>query len=117
MKSAKFLSGILVFTYIFIFTPWSPISAVGIPFGGRIVYTFPCLCSANFLLFIRDPRGFVLPLTYQPGVSLLYANYRVYPPVNTKGTYSPPGVCLVPGSPCYAIPSYGTIIMMGSSKI
>ena len=117
MKTAKFLLIILITVHVLLLTPRVGVAGVGLPFGGRIVMMIPCLCSANFLLFIRDPRGPILPLTYQPGVTIPYANYIFYPPVNTKGTFIPGGICLIPGTPCTPIPTLGTIFMMGSSRI
>lgn len=118
MKSPIFLLSIMVVVHILLLTPRVGVAGIGLPFGGRIVMTMPCLCSANFLLFIRHPRGYILPLVYQPGVTIPYANYLFYPPVNTKGTYTPGvGVCLIPGSPCTPIPTWGTIFMMGSSRL
>ncbi len=37
------------------------------PFGGMSTSMVMCTCSANILLYIKDARGLILPLMYQPG--------------------------------------------------
>jgi hypothetical protein len=83
-------------------------------FGGVISYAMPCPCSANWVLFILDKRGAILPLIYQPGVSLLYMMYQPRPVVNTLGSFVPGGVCST-GKKCIPYPTLGTIFQMGTS--
>lgn len=86
-------------------------------FGGQSVAMVPCACSANILLYVRDVRGPVLPLTYQPGVTVLYKMYQPRAGVNMLGQYVPGGVCLVyAGTGC--VPGgtpIGTMVQLGTS--
>ncbi len=116
MKRSIFFLSVLILVHVILLTPRGA-EAVGIPFGGRIVAIVPCVCSANLLVVVADPRGVLLPLTIQPGVTLLYAYFKPLPPANTVGKFIPGGLCLIPATPCAPIPSAGTILMIGSSKI
>ncbi len=86
-------------------------------FGGQIVNIFPCPCSGNYILFVRDVRLQMLPLIFQPGITFLYEMYQPRPIVNSLGSFVPAlGVCLVPAhSGCAAIPTAGTIMQIGTS--
>lgn len=85
-------------------------------FGGIIKYAMPCPCTANWVLFILDKRGAIIPLIYEPGVSLLYMMYQPRPIVNTLGSFVPGGVCGT-GAKCIPYPTIGTIFQMGTSML
>lgn len=77
-------------------------------YGGNLLSTLECPCSANILMYIYDYKSnSVLPLVYQPGASKLLAGsptgfYQL-------GSYLPLGYCLMPcTSCCYEVPSKGT---------
>jgi hypothetical protein len=99
----------------FAIQPTNTSASIGIPFGGRVVMAYYCPCSLNLMLYILTPYGFVLPLVYQPGVSILYAKYKPFIGSALLGTYIPGGVCL---SFYYCVPygfPIGTVFMMGTS--
>ncbi len=82
-------------------------------FGGKIVYVHYCPCSANLAVFVLGVKGGVY--TFQPGVSLLFANYQIWrsgPWV--VGTYVPGGVCLT-WKKCAGFSTTGTILTVGTS--
>lgn len=116
MKRSIFLLSVIILAQLTIMVPRAAY-ALGLPFGGRILIAIPCVCSANMLLLIRDPRGFVLPLTYQPGVSITYAHYKPVPFSNTVGSYVPGGACIIAATPCAPLPTAGTITMIGTSLL
>lgn len=110
----KFFRGLLIITMFL-----GPINTWAMTitnFGGVITYAMPCPCSANWVLFILDKRGVILPLIYQPGVSLLYQMYQPRPVVNTLGSFVPGGVCST-GAKCIPYPTLGTIFQMGTSML
>lgn len=87
-------------------------------FGGRVSRVTYCTCSASLMLDINDVRGQMISLIYQPGVSILYANYNVYGTgQNVLGNYSSGGSCLVyHGEDCSSEGSpQGMISQIGTS--
>ena len=77
----------------------------------------PCACSGNILLYVQDVRGWVSPLMYQPGATILYRWYQPRAGVWGLGNYVGGGVCLV-----YAVTGcvtggtpIGTMIQLGTS--
>ncbi len=84
-------------------------------FGGKIVAVRPCLCSANLAVFVVGVKGGVY--TFQPGVSLLFAQYQIWRPGPwVLGTYAPGGVCLrYRFLGCTGFPTMGTMITVGTS--
>ena len=87
--------------------------------GGPISNITPCTCSANFLLYITDVRGMVIPVMYQPGVTLLYKMYTPMVGVNTLGQYVSGGTCLIyVGTGCSSGGTpIGTLIQLGTSAL
>ena len=83
-----------------LFTPFSAsaqgfggFSGIGGPFGGRILEVRFCTCSLGFVLKIGPPRGG--DFLYQPGVSRLFAFFRILVPgMWTLGLAGPPAPCL-----------------------
>lgn len=85
-----------------------------LPFGGMILYTFPCTCSANLLVTVGTPRGGVF--VYQPGASQIFSHFAIHPGAWILGGFEPVGVCLqYVGKGCVPIPNEGTIVMAGTS--
>ncbi len=78
----------------------------GLNFGGRIVSTFPCLCSGGVDLFIAPPKP--ASVIFQGGFSMIYSYYNLLPGPNTIGSYLPGGICLIPNPeetpPCIPAP-------------
>ncbi len=87
------------------------------PFGGMSTSMVMCTCSANILLYIKDARGLILPLMYQPGVTMLYKMDRPTSGVNVLGQYTSGGQCLIySGTSCSSGGSpVGTMIQLGTS--
>ncbi len=82
-------------------------------FGGRIVFVKLCPCSANLAIWVFGPRGGVY--TFQPGVSVPFANYQFWRPGPAiLGTFVPGGVCLT-GFFCAGFPTMGTMVTVGTS--
>ncbi|HMP67331.1 MAG TPA: hypothetical protein PKA60_01105 [Candidatus Paceibacterota bacterium] len=85
------------------------------PFGGPLLLSMPCPCSANFLLVIQDYRTLMpIFIIFQPGYSRLTTIQNTMslstPGSYTLGTYAPGGVCLT-GVLCIPapVPINGTI--------
>jgi hypothetical protein len=77
-----------------------------VTYGGRLVSTIPCGCSSNLLMYVYDYKSnSVLPLNYWPGRSKLISGSPTG--FNQLGTYSPGGLCLQPGTPCWSMPVKG----------
>ena len=88
-----------------------------IPFGGQSVSMMVCTCSANMLLYVRDPRGYTVPLIYQPGVTVLYRMGNPTVGVNLLGRYVTGGICLIyVGTGCSSGGTpVGTMVQVGTS--
>ena len=69
------------------------------PFGGMVLYTQVCTCSANILVYVGQPRGgnFILAPS-----TMMYSNYRVMSGRWVLGIASGYGTCLMySGNSCY----------------
>jgi hypothetical protein len=88
------------------------------PFGGQTTSMVNCTCSFNILLYVKDVRGTVLPLIYQPGVTVLYQGYRPTSGVNVLGNYTSGGQCLIyAGTSCTSGGTpIGTMTQLGTSQ-
>ena len=106
----KFFSSLLLFILAlsFIFSPIYVKAAPLTNFGGVIIGARPCETGRNWILYILDKRGFILPLTFQPGVSILYKMYQPRPVVNAIGSF-------IPGDVCDGFSAVGTILQIGTS--
>ena len=94
-------------------------SAALTPFGGLVSSMMICTCSANTLLYVKDPRGPVLPLIYQPFVTVLYNRYTPVAGVNVLGKYVSGGQCLIyigTGCSTGGVP-IGTMMQLGTSSL
>lgn len=94
-------------------------SAAITPFGGFVTAMTYCTCSFNILLYVKDPRGPVLPLMYQPGATILYKMYTPTSGVNVLGRYTTGGQCLIyVGTGCSTGGTpIGTMIQVGTSAL
>lgn len=92
-----------------------------IPFGGFVTWTMPCTCSANFWMMMVPlymPAPAAGALVYQPGASMVYANYVIPSPgVWLLGDYMPgiQACYIVIPYGCMIIPSMGVIFRTGTS--
>jgi len=104
----------------------TPTSAIGLPFGGYVLFSIPCTCSPSFLVFLSpafinsNVPSFGI-LTWTPGISIPY-KYHISPPAPTSwvlGDYAPgPTACMwVYGPSCAPppVPTMGTISTYGIS--
>lgn len=85
---------------------------LSISFGGRIVGVNECFCSGGWMIWVYDVATKVtLPLVFQFGLSKLNMAYNIITPgVQTLGTYSAGGICLMASLECSAGPiPIGTI--------
>lgn len=93
---------------------------VGLPFGGRIYYTFLCTCSGNWLIqLVPLPPTDVVLLTYYMGTQA-YLSYNTPITEWLLGSYLPGASnCLVYAVVgCFTMPSQGTIGKnLGSSPL
>ena len=102
------------------FFPKKVEAQVGTDFGGALLFSFFCNCSANWLLTITPlPPTFATLLTYQTG-SQAFLSYNI--PITTwlLGKYQTgAGICLIyVGTGCADLPSEGMITpFVGSSPI
>lgn len=75
----------------------------GLPFGGLVIATLPCTCSASLWILFAPlylspiPGSIAGPLIYQPGYTTLYGNFAIGVPTTWHlGSYIPivgNGVC------------------------
>ncbi|MCX6752576.1 MAG: peptidoglycan-binding domain-containing protein [Candidatus Nomurabacteria bacterium] len=99
-------------------TPSIAQASAGIPFGGALIFPFFCPYNANWMIEIEPlPPSYAVLLSYYPGTQG-FASYNIPFTTWLLGTYSPPGVCMIPGTPVYVIPTQGTITpVVGSSPL
>jgi peptidoglycan hydrolase-like protein with peptidoglycan-binding domain len=95
-------------------------AAIGTPFGGPLLFAFPCSCSGNWLLTLGPlAPTYVVLLSYTTG-SQLYRSYNIPATSWLLGQYySGAGVCKVfVGTGCISLPSQGLIApIVGSSPL
>ena len=100
----------------------SPVSAIGLPFGGFVVLTLPCTCSANLWFYFTplSPSPPLPPtgaLVYSPYYTRLYSYFAIGVPGSWElGDYVP-GVQTCweyVGEACISIPSYGLMGKVGT---
>ncbi|MFA6554431.1 MAG: peptidoglycan-binding domain-containing protein [Candidatus Paceibacterota bacterium] len=100
------------------FVPKEAFAGVGTPFGGPLIYSFYCDCSASWLLTIGPlPPTMVTLLTYTVG-SQAHLSYNIPKTSWLLGDYTKlTGQCLVnTGETCGSLPSEGHITpTVGSS--
>lgn len=85
------------------------------PFGGTIIETQVCECTANFWLRVSAPTP--AAVVYQPGVSKLYDYGQIFNTgANALGTYAPGGTCKYNPPTCRDKDVNGTIITVGTSR-
>ncbi len=98
---------------------------IGLPFGGYVIFSIPCTCSAGLAVFMAPffpgvGNGVPVPfgaLLYQPGISKLFAYYNIGVPTTWHlGNYTPGGACLIGVPPaCVPIPVVGIMTQVGTS--
>jgi len=94
----------------------------GLPFGGFVIFTLPCTCSANLWIWFAPLSPLPLPktgaLVYQPGYTTLYGNFAIGIPATWHlGSYVPaaPQVCWqYIGTACVLMPNYGLMNKVGT---
>ncbi len=88
---------------------------VAVPFGGPILISYECSCSGGWLVLTYDnATQFPTPLVFQFGESMLRANYNIFTPsVQTLGSYTPGGICLMASLDCAGVTVDGTISPFG----
>lgn len=90
----KHILYILAFSFLLQATPIRS-EAVIYPFGGPIIWAYPCVCTGSYLLYVGTPNpGAFL---YTPA-SLLFLNYMIFKPGTwVLGTaFTAPAACLNP---------------------
>lgn len=95
----------------------------GLPFGGFVIITIPCTCSANLWIYFTPlyplPLPTTGPLVYQPGYTTLYGNFAIGIPATWHlGSYTPivgNGVCWINTGPaCVPLPNLGLMNKVGT---
>ena len=99
--------------------PFKALAGPGLPFGGQIIQTLPCVCSLNFLIINRPIGPTSVPNLVFGAGSILYAFYDIFRPgAYILGTYTTPTVCAMWGpdgcEPPIIIPAM-KIFMVGTS--
>lgn len=95
------------------------VEAIGLPFGGAVIFPFFCPLSGNWMIGLTPlPPSFPALLSYYSGTQG-FASYNTPFTRFLLGTYSPPGVCIIPAAIIpITIPTQGTITpMLGSSPL
>ncbi len=119
MKNILFKIITTFYIGLFLAVPTQALAGPGLPFGGQIIQTLPCVCSLNFLIINRPIGPTSVPnLVFGPG-SVLYAFYNIFRPGSyILGTYTHPTICAMWGpdgcSPPIIIPAM-KIFMVGTS--
>ena len=102
------------------FFPQKVQAASGLPFGGALLFSFFCTCSANWLITVEPlPPTFPVLLSYIPG-SQAFLSYNIPFTTWLLGEYQPgAGICSVyAGVGCFTLPTEGLISpIVGSSPI
>gem|GEM_PF-2476978 len=97
-------------------------AGTGVPFGGFIVYAFPCPCSGGGIWYIIVKQfgpTFVTTLTYTIGTELYLWHNIPLPSTYMIGYYIPlVQNCWMPGPTCWPLPVQGWITpQVGSSSL
>lgn len=86
-----------------------------VPFGGYVLFSLTCTCTANMVIFMIDftllfPKLYTI--LYQPGVSWLHSYYNIVTPLTPiKGTFFIGPQCyFFAVLACIPIPTVGTIM-------
>lgn len=111
MKFKIFSITIIIASMFAISTP----TQAQIPFGGPILFSYECACSGGWFMLIYDQFTHLpIPMVFQFGVSMPRANYNIYTPaVQTLGTYTPGGICLVASLGCNGFATPATVSPIG----
>lgn len=88
---------------------------LAIPFGGPILMSYECLCSGGWFVMTYDYTiKMPVPMTFQFGESMLRANYNIFTEsVQTVGSYTSGGICLMASLDCGGFYTQGTISPIG----
>lgn len=120
-QKLSFLSSITSF-FESIFAPEEVNAGSGLPFGGPMVFTYPCTCSDAVMIFVgptANPLNSDLLLGYVPG-SQAFASYNIPLSPWLLGNYVPAApICyMYIGYGCAPVTTEGTITpMVGSSPL
>ena len=107
----------------FAFTPGPGAFVPGLPFGGLVIFTLPCTCSANLWIWFAPLAPLPLPptgpLIYQPGYTTLYGDFAIGIPTTWHlGSYTPivgNGVCWIETAvACVPLPNLGLMNKVGT---
>lgn len=79
MVKKYMVSIVMVIFFIgIIIVPKSTLAQLNSPFGGQILFSRPCSCSANWLLTIRPIGTATTQIIYRPGFSTLYQYGQIF---------------------------------------
>lgn len=95
-----------------------PAHALGMPFGGLVLWQYPCTCSpGTIMVYLSLPRPGIYAISPLQLGPLLYLNKVVAPGSWLLGTYIPGAqTCFMYyGVTCAPFPVLGTINMTGTS--
>lgn len=111
----RFISIILIISFSILvpFEAFAQIPGIGKPFGGIVLVTIPCPCSANAMLIVGPPRGGRFMLDFG---SKLYSKYQPFTGHWVLGLADGFSPCLIPiliG--CTSIGGGSRIRMLGTS--
>lgn len=114
---------------VFAFTPGPGAFVPGLPFGGLVIFSVPCICSANLWIWFAPlyplPLPPVGPLVYQPGYTTLYGDFAIgitatwhlgsYLPIIGKNPTKLFGICWIETkTACVPIESFGVMNKVGT---
>jgi hypothetical protein len=103
--------GCFIVCAVFLFSVTIKPTHAQIPFGGNILWIQECTCSGGLLMYIFDLKTKLpTPIVYQFGISRLNQNFNIFTlGVETLGSYTLGGVCLMVSLDCAGIPVTGTV--------
>ena|SRR3989344_804443 len=124
-KTCRFITLLVIISMVLMLSPGTPVKPLKINearafwtftnFGGPVLVSIFCICSANFWTFIGPPKGGVF--MYQPGITQLFAWWAILQPgAWTMGAFFPFGTCVqYIGIACVPLPAEGTMALVGTS--
>ncbi len=99
--------------------PFPALAGPGLPFGGQIIATIPCVCSLNLLIINRPIGNTSYPFLIFGIGSILYPFFDLWKPGTfIMGTYVAADVCVIfvgGDHPCKPIMIAPRIFMVGTS--
>lgn len=110
---------LVVWLVLIVAVPFPAIAGPGLPFGGQIIATIPCVCSLNLLIINRPIGNTSYPFLIFGIGSILYPFFDLWKPGTfIMGNYGLVDACVIfvgGDHPCKPIMIAPRIFMVGTS--